>query len=72
VTDEDRERIARQYGVTVPEGVTIQKIPRGVSAMPANYTRKEAVQRQSKVMARRWRFQAAERKRKKMENLEND
>ena len=65
MTDEERQRIAREYGVTVPEGVHVEKIKPGVSGVAAVHSRHEAVQISRKVVQRGWKFQAAERKRNK-------
>ena len=63
LSDEERERIAREYGVEVPRSVGVQVIPRGVTALPPTYTRKEAVRRVKDVIRRGWKFQNAKRKR---------
>jgi hypothetical protein len=72
VTDEERQRIAREYGVTVPEGVRIEKIKLGVSGVAAVHSRHEAVQISRKVIQRGWKFQAAERKRRKNRGTTNE
>lgn len=63
MTEEERQRIEKQYGVSVPKDIEVQHIPKGVAGMPANFSRREAYERSRKVTMRKWKFQAAERKR---------
>ena len=72
MTDEERERIAREYGVEVPADIEVQTIPRGTSGMPAAYSRREAYNRARIVIQRGWKFQAAERKRRKNRGSTNE
>ena len=72
MTDEERQRIAREYGVEVPEKMQVRTIPRGASGMPAAHSRREAYNRARKVIQRGWKFQAAERKRRKNDNTEGE
>jgi hypothetical protein len=72
LTDEERRRIAREYGVEVPEGIQVQTIPQGTSGMPAAYSRREAYNRARIVIQRGWKFQAAERKRRKNRGTTNE
>ena len=67
MTEEERARIAREYGVTVPDDIKVQKLPPATYAMEASYSRREAYDRSRKVTQRHWKFQAAERKRKRRE-----
>lgn len=72
LTEEERQRIAREYGVEVPEQMRVQTIPQGTSGMPAVYSRREAYNRARKVIQRGWKFQAAERKRRKSRGSTNE
>jgi hypothetical protein len=72
VTDEERQRIAREYGVEVPDDIQVQTIPQGTSGMPAAYSRREAYNRARIVIQRGWKFQAAERKRRKNHGKRSD
>lgn len=74
MTKKERQRIAREYGVEVPADVSVQKIPKGKTSMPATMSRHEALARARRVLVRGWKFQAAERKRNKeaRENANTD
>lgn len=65
MTDEERQRIAREYGVTVPEGTKVKKLPASTYSIPPTYSRRDAVERSKRVTRRHWKFQAAARKRAK-------
>ena len=72
MTEEERQRIAREYEVEVPEGIQVQTIPQGTSGMPAAYSRREAYNRARTVIQRGWKFQAAARKRAKNHGNTNE
>ena len=72
MTEKERQRIAREYEVEVPEGIQVQTIPQGTSGMPAAYSRREAYNRARIVIQRGWKFQAAERKRRKNRGTTNE
>jgi hypothetical protein len=52
--------------------VRIEKIKLGVSGVAAVHSRHEAVQISRKVIQRGWKFQAAERKRRKNRGTTNE
>jgi hypothetical protein len=67
LSHEERERIAQQYEVIVPEDVEIAQVPRGVSGIKLNISRREAVRRASAVYKRVGKFRRAKEKREKLQ-----
>ena len=64
LTPTEATRIAREYGATVPDGVEVQRIPRGASGLDHLHTAhwKEQGQAAHRVRLRRLKFEGSNKK----------